>query len=66
MIKMNILKTKSFLKELNINLRRLSIYSNQSSFHSNLIKNNFLEISEEISDSKEPVVALESKNLNFF
>jgi hypothetical protein len=50
-------KTKNYFK----NIRKLSFNSNNNNIIKNhLIRNNFLEIGEEIRDSNQPIVALES------
>ena len=42
--------------------KRATIYTRLSAIHTDiLIKNNFLEIGDEIKDSTEPIVALESR-----
>jgi hypothetical protein len=53
-------KANSALKKLIT--KRATNYSRLSAIHTDiLIKNNFLEISDEIKDSTQPIVALESR-----
>jgi hypothetical protein len=54
-----LLKTKSYINSI----RKLS-FKTKNDVKNYLIKNNFLEIGEEVADSNQPIVALES-SLNY-
>lgn len=54
-----LLKTKSYINSI----RKLS-FKTKNDVKNYLIKNNYLEIGEEVADSNQPIVALES-SLNY-